>query len=101
MVLLVKMGLVILKRNMIMQFLSVSPVLSFVHQDIGNLPSKKCEETDERRQKLMDFRKKVCADRLVKFYMTVEDLRTEVVTSIDKCIKEIPMRGWIRASADP
>lgn len=34
------------------------PVLSFVHQDIGNLPSKKCEETDERRQKLMDFRKK-------------------------------------------
>ena len=77
------------------------PVLSFVHQDIGNLPSKKCEETDERRQKLMDFRKKVCADRLVKFYMTVEDLRTEVVTSIDKCIKEIPMRGWIRASADP
>ena len=77
------------------------PVLSFVHRDIGNLPSKKCEETDERRQKLMDFRKKVCADRLVKFYMTVEDLRTEVVTSINKCIKEIPMRGWIRASADP
>lgn len=77
------------------------PVLSFVHYDIGELPSRKCEETAKRRKMLAEFRTKVCSNRLVNKYLSVEDLKTKVATSINKCIKDIPMLGWIRASSDP
>lgn len=76
------------------------PILSFVYRDIGKLPSEKCEETQTARNKLEKFKKKVCSGRLVKFYLTIGDLKSEVATSINKCINDIPMRGWIRGPLD-
>ena len=77
------------------------PVLSFVAKDIGKLPSEKCERLSKNRKKLEDFRKKVCSDRLVKFYTDIGSLKSEVVTSINKCIKDYPAVGWVRGDNIP
>ncbi|MDO5324491.1 MAG: DUF4062 domain-containing protein [Clostridia bacterium] len=75
------------------------PVIAFVVDDIENLPGKKCEQTDTGREKLNDFRTKVCKGRMVKFYSNVDDLKAKVVTSINHCKNYIPRIGWVRADS--
>ena len=72
------------------------PVMSFVVRDIKKLPYEKCEENDEYRQKLDNFRKKVCRDRLVEFYTTCGELQVAVVSSLVRCFRDYPSEGWIR-----
>ena len=72
------------------------PVMSFILKDIGKIANEKCEKTDEGRQKLENFRKKVCSNKLVASYTNCGDLKAAVASSIYRCIQNSPALGWIR-----
>lgn len=73
------------------------PTMSFVIEDPGELKSNRCESTDEGRQKLDEFRKKVCSNKLVKMYTNKDNLTKAVATSLMNCIRDFPAIGWVRA----
>lgn len=72
------------------------PVMSFLADNIGSLPSNKCEETDEKRKRLYAFRDKVRSGSLVRFYKNKDDLKAAVATSMQICVKDFPAKGWVR-----
>ena len=74
------------------------PVMSFVFEDVGKLVSSKCESTDPGREKLTDFRAKVCAGKLVKFYSDIGSLKAAVAVSLNRCIQDFPAVGWVRGN---
>ena len=73
------------------------PVMSFIIEDIGKLPSDKCEKTDSGRAALYKFRSKVSTSRMIKKYSSKESLQAGVAVSLQKCIKDFPAVGWVRA----
>lgn len=72
------------------------PVMSFVFDDIGRLPSLKCEETDKGRELLSAFRTKVCSGKLVKHFSDIGTLKAAVAVSLNRCIQDFPAIGWTR-----
>lgn len=77
------------------------PVLVFMIDNIGNIPSKYCDNDPEKKSKLMEFRERIKSgsnSKLVKFYSDKGSLTTQVVTSIHKCIQYFPAVGWVRAN---
>lgn len=73
------------------------PVMSFIVDEIGKLPSEKCEKTDVGREALTKFRAKVSANRMIKKYSSKEDLQARVAVSVQQCIRDFPAIGWVRA----
>lgn len=73
------------------------PVMSFIVEDIGKLPSEKCEKTDGGRDALTKFRAKVSASKMIKKYSSKENLQAGVAVSLQKCIRDFPAVGWVRA----
>ena len=73
------------------------PVMSFVFKDIGLLQQAKCEDTEEGRARLESFREKVCKEKLVKKYTSPQELQAHVAISMQKCVKDFPAVGWVRA----
>ena len=72
------------------------PIMSFVFENPQSIPTGKSELTDDGKKKFVLFRKKVCSGRMVKFYTNVDELKANVATSINKCIKDFPAIGWVR-----
>ena len=75
------------------------PIMSFVVEDVGKLPSEKCESKAAFRKKLEAFRKKVCQSKMVKFYSSPDSLTTAVAVSLNRCIQDYPAVGWIRGDS--
>lgn len=75
------------------------PIMSFVIDDVGKLVSSKCESSDLGREKLTDFRNKVCTGKLVKFYSDIGSLKSAVAVSLNRCIQDFPAVGWVRGNA--
>lgn len=75
------------------------PVMSFVIKDPEQLPNYNCETDPKRREKLEAFRKKVCANALVKFYNDIGTLQTAVAISLNRCIQDFPAIGWTRGNS--
>lgn len=73
------------------------PILAFVCQDIENLPGRKLEAEEKKREKLQQFRKKVMDGRLIKEYSGKDNLKAHVVTSLTILRKMTNSGGWIRA----
>ena len=73
-------------------------ILVFYVKSPESLPISKCEETDAGRKKLNEFRKKVLSASIAKGYSSVDDLRAQVVTSINRAKIDTPAEGWVRAS---
>ncbi len=73
------------------------PVIAFLHRDPQKLSAERCENTDEGRKKLQEFReylqKKVC-----KNWDNPSDLGSVVSRSLVRLIKSEPAVGWIRAN---
>lgn len=72
------------------------PVMSILHSNIENLPSKDCEETDAGKAKLKAFREKISSGRLVDFYTDIGSLKYKISTAINRCIRDFPAVGWVR-----
>lgn len=72
------------------------PIMSFLFDDLSSLPSSKCEDSDDRKQKLNRFREKASSGRLIRKYSSIEELQKEVATSLYRCIMTFSRPGWIR-----
>lgn len=73
------------------------PTLAFLHKTPQNLPSAKCEQTDEGRAKLIAFRSSV-SQKLCKFWEGPSELGSVVSRSVVKLIKQRPGVGWVRSN---
>lgn len=72
------------------------PVMSFVIEDPMLIQNGQSEQTTLGKKKLASFRKKVCDGRMVKFHTNIDQLKANVATSINKCIRDFPAIGWVR-----
>ncbi len=73
------------------------PVMTFIRRDIETLSDDKKEDSDEGKEKLYAFRKKIKAHKMVKFFSTKDDLQARIGEALYQCMKDYPAVGWIRA----
>jgi hypothetical protein len=71
-------------------------VLAFVHADTSRIESGKTEQSEEGRQKLEAFRKKIMSGILVKHWKSPEELHGLIISSVIQAIRRRPGVGWIR-----
>lgn len=72
------------------------PVLVFSIDDSVELPEKKSEKDDDKRQKLKDFKSKAMNNRLANIWRNSADLAGQVAISIMRAKSEIERSGWVR-----
>jgi hypothetical protein len=73
------------------------PVIAFLHENPSNLAAWRCENNEENRDKLSDFRSLV-QNRLCKHWSNAHDLGAKVSRSLTQLIRHQPAVGWVRAS---
>jgi len=78
-------------------------VVALVHGSPGEIPVAKSETVPSLQRALVEFREKVCSNRLVKFWQSASELPGLVALSLNKTIKTYPAVGWVRGDtvADP
>jgi hypothetical protein len=72
------------------------PVVGFVVDKNIKLTEDKIELDRDRRQSLENFKAKVTANRMCKFWLSSADLGAKVSRSITQIIRQQPGIGWIR-----
>jgi hypothetical protein len=72
-------------------------VIALLHENPDEIPVGKSDIDPESRTRLIAFREKVSANRLVKFWKNAEELPGLVSLSLSKTIKMFPAVGWVRA----
>jgi len=72
------------------------PVVAFLHRDPQKLPAGRCEQTDDGKKKLTEFRSLI-QQRMCKFWDSPADLGSVVSRSLVRLTKSSPAVGWIRA----
>jgi hypothetical protein len=74
-------------------------VLAFIHNDIASLPTAKVDTDPDTSQRLTLFKERVSQKRLVSFWNTREQLRSNIIISLSKAIGEKPGIGWVRGNS--
>jgi len=72
------------------------PIMAFVHGDVENLPASKTEKTEQGREKLGNFRKKVEDAHHRKSWTSAKELGGLVSRSLVNTRKANPAEGWVR-----
>lgn len=72
------------------------PIITFIHNDIGQLKSSECENEEAVREKLRKFHEKLKC-RMCKFWISSDDLGGKVSRSLVQLRKRHPAEGWVRA----
>jgi hypothetical protein len=72
------------------------PTIAFLHKDPGTIQAKKCESTNEGKEKLAIFRTFV-EQKLCKQWSSPADLGSVVSRSLVQLIKNTTAVGWVRA----
>ena len=72
-------------------------VVALIHEKPDEIPFGKSEQDPELRNLLQEFRNRVSADRLVRFWSSADQLPGIVALSLSKTIKMFPAIGWVRA----
>ncbi len=75
------------------------PVMSVLFKNVDMLPSGKCERTDQGKEKLEEFRKKISTGRMVNYYTDIGTLKYAVSNAINHCIRNYPAVGWVRGDS--
>ncbi len=73
-------------------------VIALIHENPDEIPLGKSEKEPLLRERLEGFRKKVCTDRLVKFWKSADQLPALVTTSLVHITRVSPAVGWVRAN---
>jgi hypothetical protein len=73
------------------------PILPFLIKDPSKLTFDKCEGEAEGRARLEEFRQKAKKSRLVKHYSNSDELKSQVLQSLNYQFKLNPKRGWVPA----
>jgi hypothetical protein len=72
------------------------PVLAFLHKDPGKIAAERVETDKNQIERLELFRTRLKASRIVSFWTSISDLRTEVLTAVTNAANLAPGTGWIR-----
>jgi hypothetical protein len=70
------------------------PIIAFIYENAGNLPSSKTEKTEEKQKKLAEFIEKAKAKHC-KFWNNAQDLGGKVSRSLVQLKKKHPSDGWV------
>jgi hypothetical protein len=76
------------------------PIIAFLHESPDKIPSGRCEQNQESKQKLLAFRE-LCKQRMCKTWTSAMDLGGKVSRSLIHLIKTNPAVGWVRGDAVP
>lgn len=76
------------------------PILAFLHRNPEDLPPDKRESDTDLKLKLLQFRKSV-EGKMCKFWHSQEQLRSEVIVSINSLKKSHRAIGWVKADNLP
>lgn len=76
------------------------PIIGFLHENPGSIPSDNTETSEEGRVKLNAF-KQLVQQKVCKFWTTPEGLAGFVSRSINSLIRTKPAIGWVRANLVP
>lgn len=77
------------------------PVMAFIRKDLTRLKPAQLETDKKLAKRLMGFRKKVSAGKLVKFYDHPDELKGETWHALSVAFNTQPRRGWTRARVPP
>ena len=77
------------------------PIICFLHENIGELPSSKVESSEIGKERLESFRQKA-QEKHCKFWASAHDLGGKVSRSLVQLKKKHPSDGWVpgRYAAD-
>ena len=78
----------------------IKPIITFLHESPDKIPSGRCEQDPESKQKLLAFRE-LCKQRMCKTWTSATDLGGKVSRSLIHLIKTNPAVGWVRGDAVP
>lgn len=74
-------------------------VIALLHKSPNTIPVGKSDVTDELREKLVIFRKKIeTAGKLVSYWQTADELSALAMSALISTINLFPAEGWIRAN---
>lgn len=73
------------------------PIIGFLHKDPMQLPSARCEQTEDGKKKLLALRELV-QKKMCKFWTTPSELGSVASRSLVRLIKTTPAVGWIRSN---
>ena len=73
-------------------------VLAFIHDDVANLPASKVDNVPENVERLQAFKEKVSKRRLVRFWRTKDQLKSDIIISLSKAVGDMPGVGWVRGN---
>lgn len=76
------------------------PIIAFLHESPEEIPSKKCEQNPESKQKLLSFRE-LCRQKMCKTWTSATDLGGKVSRSLIHLVKNNAATGWVRGDAVP
>ncbi|MBO2901174.1 DUF4062 domain-containing protein [Aeromonas dhakensis] len=74
-------------------------VIALVHGEPEQLPVAKTDRDPALYDKLVEFRKDVCTNRLVRFWTSATELPGLVALNLPKTIKAYPAIGWVRGDS--
>jgi hypothetical protein len=72
------------------------PALAFLYKDVGALRVNETDNDPEKMGKLSAFRAELEQKRIVKHWLSVEELVTQVKDSLNDMVRRKPAVGWIR-----
>ncbi|MFK7944354.1 MAG: DUF4062 domain-containing protein, partial [Paracoccaceae bacterium] len=75
------------------------PICAFIHEDIEKLVYSKVEKNPTNQKKLIAFKEKVRANKLVRFWRDADELEANVVISLTHAFADHPGVGWRRANS--
>jgi hypothetical protein len=73
-------------------------VIALVHEDPEEIALSKSEKDPILRERLQQFRKRVCTDRVVKTWKSIDQLPGFVAQSLSHAMHQFPAVGWVRAN---
>lgn len=72
------------------------PILAFLHGDPSKIESGKADHEPDQIKRLEQFRRRLQTSRIVAFWQSANDLRTEVLTAVTNAVNLTPGIGWVR-----
>ena len=74
------------------------PIISFLHKHPDDIPVKKTDQDEKKKEKLVKFRE-LAQKKLIKYWLTPADLGSVVSRSMIRLIKDFPAEGWVKANS--
>jgi Domain of unknown function (DUF4062) len=72
------------------------PAMAFLYKDVGALRVSDTDNDPEKMGKLRAFRAELEEKRIVKHWLTIDELVSQVKDSINDMVRRRPAVGWIR-----